>query len=205
MEPKNETATSHIDKTKFAGDGIKSATDFAKMVGCSLNGVKKMIDDKKLTEGFSYLKDNRAILIDVEKARHELRSNTNPNTCKNPQLLEFIGLSKAHATGEAVGKRDELSDMSAAKVLEEMRKSELRISWIEEKILEEKYVERKKVEKNLEAIGMEVRNNVLAVAARIAPRVILSKDAREAENLINRELEEALLTVSGIRNKDISA
>ena len=190
-------------KTKFDGEDIISATDFGKLIDCSLNAVKKMIDDRKLTEGVSYLRERNKILISVPHAKEELRACTNPKTAKNPKLLEFLELDLPR-TGLGFG-GDDINNLTPSQVLDELRKSELRISLMEERIMDQKYVDRKVVEMNLEAIGIEFRDALTGFSSRITPQMRAAYSDHEAEVILYAAIEEILLKISSLGEKDIAS
>ncbi len=186
---------------------VVSASKFGSMVGCTLNGVKKMFGSK-LTEGVSYKKTGSGFEIYVEAAKEELKRTVKVTSCKNEKLLEFIGVDKSSnitsSESGIAGNNDNVAEMSLNQVREEQAKSELRLSLIEEKVQEGKYVERIVVEKNLEAMGIEIRNSMTSIAARVAAPALASGNERDAENIIHKGIEDALLQIATILEKDIA-
>lgn len=198
MEPPKEPKT----ETKFILTDPVTATVFGKMIGCGLNAVKAMFGEK-LTEGVSYLKDGRTILIDPIKAREELRATVNPKTCKNPKLLEFLGLAKDEVAPERKTK-DAIDAMTDPTVRSELMKSELRRSLLEEKVLEGTYIDKEKVNKNLEAVGIEIRNAFTGISARVTPQVRAATNDRDAENIIHQAIEDVLISLSALADRDLT-
>ena len=194
-----------IDRLNPDNEALLNATQFGDLIGCTFQAIKKMMDTGKLTEGISYLREGRDIMIDSDKAKAELRLNTKPSTCKNKQLLTWLGMDNL---GDWEGRGDlpvELvEDMNIIQVREEQARSELRLSLMEEQILSQKYVERKIVEKNLESMGIEVRNAFLGIGTRIVEDVRNAYNVRDAENIITKEIEDVLERLSKIHERDVT-
>lgn len=205
MEDKKDANSDHQkateNETKFAKEELLNATDFGKLIGLTLNGVKKMFGTK-MTEGFSYVKDKDGWIIDVEKAKQELRTTVKLSTCKSERLLQFLDMPK-EAVGDMPNEVDEISDMSDTQVRAALLKSELRISLINEKVLAGTYVNKKEVEKNLEAMGMEIRNSFTGIPARVMPMIRAAESDLLAENILHKEIENALIAVANLGKKEL--
>lgn len=192
---------SEIAKTNFSGDDILNLTDFGLLIGMTINGVKKLISSKKLTEHFSYEKDSRDYLISVPHAKEELKRNVNLKTASE-KMLEFLELDSDDA-GQAFD-TDDVKDMGPAQVMEELRKSELRLSLLQERVMEGKYVDRKAVERTLETMGLMFRDKFTGLAAKLAPKIRAKKSDHEASVLLYEEIETLLLEISELHTQDLT-
>ena len=182
---------------------LLNATDFGRLVGCSFQAVKRMMGTK-LTEGISFIKEDNKILIDVDQARNELRANVDPATCKNEKLLQWLDLDKTKGVNLAGAENDEVAQMDEKQVREQMNKSLLRLSLMEEKVMNGKFVEREIVNRNLESFGMEIRNNFSNISAKITPRMRAAATDKEAELMLGAEIEEILMGLSNLGTRDIA-
>lgn len=182
-----------------------SATDFGKLIPISITAVTKMLDGK-LTEGKSYKREGKNnILIHVENAKQELRETIKPSQAKSMALLNFIGLELPGVDDVNSKQADKISIMNVQQVREEQARSELRLSLIEESVQTGKYVEKAVVEKNLESMGIEIKTSFSGFAARITPAVRSAASDREAENLVNKAIEDILFNCSNILERDVAS
>ena len=193
-----------MSETKFSqkNENFVNASQFAKMIGCSFDAVKKMFGTK-LTEGISYLKEAQEIVIDVECAKKELQANVNPSTCKNPKLLEWLELDKMQQVNLSSQEDEQIDSLNDRQVREEMNKSLLRLSIMQEKILDQKYIERIPAERAMEGIGIEIRNAFSQLSSKVTPQMLASKTPRDAENVLHAHIEELLTMVSNITTQGL--
>lgn len=201
-----------MSETKFNRSNAIPATEFGKLIGCSFQAVKKMFGEK-LTEGHSYIeakqKGKKVYLVDVDRAKIELRLTVKTKSCKNQKLIDFLEFPKNENSGIELGSanRKSIADIAALnlqQVREEMAKSELRISLLNEQVLEGKYVERILVEKNLEAMGMEIRTIFSGLPGRVSSQMRAAKSDREAEIVLHKNIEQALNSMASIIERDIN-
>lgn len=189
--------------TKFSKkEDLISAAAFAKMIGSTFNGVKKLIESHKMTEGVSFLREKNSYLIDPVLAKGELRLTVKVSQTKNEKLLEFLELDKDVPNPHL---EDDVSKMDINKIRVEQARSELRLSHMEEKVMEGKWIDRKLVEKNLEAAGIEIKNALKGIASRVTPMMLAETDPRIAENILDKAIEDALMSVVKLAETDIGA
>lgn len=193
-------------ETKFKVGDLISCSAFGRLINCSPQAARKLVGEK-MTDGVSYLKDGNKILIDVEAAKIELRSNIKPSTCKNKQLLEFLDLPDTNGDLSVLKGQEWINDLAPQQVREELQKSELRISLTNERILNEEYIDRAEVYKNAEAAGIEIRNKLIGISARITPSLaslMPGVDMKKIDEIINAEMEQTLADfVNVFGQKDI--
>lgn len=197
-----------VDSGVINKDECISGTEFAKKLGCTLNGVKKMFG-KVLSEGYSYLVEKNKIYIHEERAKIELRVATNPKTCKNVKRLEYLDMTEQQFVADnelsaPAGKIKNIDTLNSRELREEMLRSELRKSWIEEKVLEEKYVDRALVMANLEIIGAEIRDLVRGLPKRCVREVRLAPSEIEGENIMIKEIDDLLIELTEVYSKEIA-
>ena len=190
-------------ETKFKSKDLISCSAFGRLIDCSPQAARKLLYEK-LTEGVSYLKDGNKILIDIECAKKELRANVKPRTCKNERLLEFLDFPNLQRSSLTINGDDDISKLDPQQVREELAKSELRLSLMQEDMLHQKYIDRALVEKNLNLVGIEIKKAFSGMSATITPLIMAAKTDREAENLLNKFIEDKLMALSNLGNSSIS-